>query len=270
MKIAAISIADYCEATAGMPHDVERLYFRMILKMYSREDGLPDNDADNARIFGYDDVRTYKHAKKRLLAWPGTVKIVGGKLVNERALEEIKKVKDRKKAAADRREIGGRSTGDRREIGGRSHMQQDGKSTTYDNPSPSPSPTPAPEEEKPDRTEKHAARADGPDEIPGLNGSTSLIVSTFAEWLNPWAPDLPAARRSIADAVGIYGDRAVRDAFAELKADVADGKLRVPTVKSFYGYCRTAKERGPRQAAHAKPVFSEAWLAAIAEREAVQ
>lgn len=123
---------------------------------------------------------------------------------------------------------------------------------------------------QPDRTEKHAARADGPDEIPGLNGSTSLIVSTFAEWLNPWAPDLPAARRSIADAVGIYGDRAVRDAFAELKADVADGKLRVPTVKSFYGYCRTAKERGPRQAAHAKPVFSEAWLAAIAEREAVQ
>lgn len=103
-----------------------------------------------------------------------------------------------------------------------------------------------------------------------MNGSTSLIVSTFAEWLNPWAPDLPAARRSIADAVGIYGDRAVRDAFAELKADVADGKLRVPTVKSFYGYCRTAKERGPRQAAHAKPVFSEAWLAAIAEREAVQ
>jgi len=113
-----------------------------------------------------------------------------------------------------------------------------------------------PEEPRTVRSEKHAA--DGPDEIPGLNGSTSLIVTTFAGWMNPWAPDLPAARRSIADAVGIYGDRAVRDGFAELKADVADGKLRVPTVKSFYGYCRTAKERGPRAAGSSDPSGSRA------------
>jgi hypothetical protein len=94
--------------------------------------------------------------------------------------------------------------------------------------------------------------ADGQSEIAGLNGATSLIVSSFAKWMNPHVPDVDGARKSIGEAVRIYGDRAVRDGFAELSADIADGKLRVPTVKSFYGYCRTAKEREgrytPRQA----------------------
>lgn len=90
--------------------------------------------------------------------------------------------------------------------------------------------------------------ASGPDEISGLNGSTKLIVEQFAGWLNPWSPDLPAAHKSIADAVQIYGSQAVRDGFADLKADHADGKVRAMTVKAFYGFVRTAKERGVRPA----------------------
>lgn len=226
MKIAAISIADYCEATAGMPHDVERLYFRMILKMYSREDGLPDNDADNARIFGYDDVRTYKHAKKRLLAWPGTVKIVGGKLVNERALEEIKKVKDRKKAAADRREIGGRSTGDRREIGGRSHMQQDGKSTTYDNPSPSPSPTP--EEENIRSTITPRAMDDRPpdgysDLKSAFNGSTEAMLADVQRFMGPLA-DRQNAINWLTGTLTRYGEERTVEAWTIVTAAAGKGR----------------------------------------------
>lgn len=101
---------------------------------------------------------------------------------------------------------------------------------------------------QPEATEQ--VSASGPVEISGLNGSTQMIVEQFASWVNPWAPDLPAAHRSVADAVQIYGSQAVRDGFAELKADHADGKVRAMTVKAFYGFVRTAKERrGSKQVA---------------------
>ena len=89
-------------------------------------------------------------------------------------------------------------------------------------------------------------RANGIAEIGGLNGATSLIVSDVAGWLNPYAPDLEFARKQVAEALRIYGDIAVRDGYAELKADIADGKVRAPTVKSLYGYFRTAKDRKPK------------------------
>lgn len=97
--------------------------------------------------------------------------------------------------------------------------------------------------------------ARGPSEenqIQGLNGSTGLIVESMAHWLNPWAPDYPAAHKTIAEACRIYGPNAVRDAFADLKADHADGKVRALSHKAFYGYCRVASEgRGRKQAAPA-------------------
>lgn len=95
--------------------------------------------------------------------------------------------------------------------------------------------------------------AGGPDEISGLNGSTRMIVEQFANWLNPWNPDLKTAHKSVADAVQIYGPTAVRDGFAELKADHADGKVRALTVKAFYGFVRTAKDRGGKAGPAAKP-----------------
>ncbi|CAA2139537.1 hypothetical protein [Hyphomicrobium sp. ghe19] len=99
--------------------------------------------------------------------------------------------------------------------------------------------------------------AGGPNEISGLNGSTGLIVESMAHWLNPWAPDYPAAHKSIAEACRIYGPTIVRDAFAELKADHADGKVRALTHKAFYGYCRTAKERPATRAQQAPTWFDE-------------
>jgi hypothetical protein len=107
MKIAAISIADYCEAVEGLPHDAERLYFRMLLKMHSREAGLPDDDADSARMFGYD-VRRFRRLKAILLQ-AGVIRIAAdGTLVNERALVEIESVaarRQKRKSPPDRPDI---------------------------------------------------------------------------------------------------------------------------------------------------------------------
>lgn len=111
----------------------------------------------------------------------------------------------------------------------------------------------------PENSEQVAAS--GPVEISGLNGSTQMIVEQLAAWMNPWAPDLQSAHRSVADAVQIYGSQAVRDGFAELKADHTDGKVRAMTVKAFYGFVRTAKERAGTRAAPKHASASERKIA---------
>jgi hypothetical protein len=106
------------------------------------------------------------------------------------------------------------------------------------------------------------SRAGGPDDmpdLPGLNGSTSLIVRTMATWLNPHAPDIATARSTIAEAIKIYGDAAVRDGFAEYKADIADGRVRVPTVKSLYGFFRQAKGRPEKAGAQSTESTADRW-----------
>lgn len=105
-------------------------------------------------------------------------------------------------------------------------------------------------------TSSVAAR--GPGEISGLNGSTGLIVESMAHWLSPYAPDYPAAHTAIAEACRIYGPKAVRDAFADLKADHLDGKVRALNHKAFYGYCRTAKDRSDKGSAPGKPSQADA------------
>ena len=116
--------------------------------------------------------------------------------------------------------------------------------------------------------------ASGPEEIQGLNGTTAMIVEQFAKWLNPWVPDLELAHKSIAEACRIYGPNAVRDAFADLKADHRDGKVRALSHKAFYGYCRTAKDRKPKAAQpdRSNMVFKPSRFGAgkWVEREAVQ
>lgn len=98
---------------------------------------------------------------------------------------------------------------------------------------------------RPVRSEQEAApaKADGASEISGLNGSTSEIVTGIAKFLNVHCPDQDAARRIVASNVGLYGSDAVRDGYAELMADVADNKVRVPSVKALVGYFKTAGDR---------------------------
>jgi uncharacterized protein YdaU (DUF1376 family) len=192
MKIAAFSIADYCEATEGMPHDVERLYFRMLMKMYSREGGLPDSDNDNARMFGYRDVRTYKTLKAKLLKWPDAILVKDGELRNARVDSDLVEVEIRKRSAADRGRIGGSSKKDRPEIKRGSQEDRPSIPHTTNNenndlaeasPSPSPSPTPSPSESASTVEQDPAAdaRPDDPHELfkkltQAANGSLSTVA----------------------------------------------------------------------------------------------
>jgi hypothetical protein len=76
-----------------------------------------------------------------------------------------------------------------------------------------------------------------------LNGSTSEIVDGVARHLNQLSPDYETARRIVSSNVGLFGPDAVRDGYAEMMADVADNRVKVPSVKAMVGYFRTAASR---------------------------
>lgn len=78
-------------------------------------------------------------------------------------------------------------------------------------------------------------------EIGELNGATTAIVQGVGRWLNNLTPDLPTARRIVASNVSLYGADAVRRAFADMQADVIDGKVVGSPLKAFTGYCDQAK-----------------------------
>lgn len=113
------------------------------------------------------------------------------------------------------------------------------------------------ENTKPVSSESRAA--DGPEEISGLNGSTAEIVRGVAKLLNNLAPDYAFARQMVASNVGLYGPNAVRDGYAELQADLADNKVRVPSAKTLLGYFKTASERRKNETekkTNKRPVFN--------------
>lgn len=78
-------------------------------------------------------------------------------------------------------------------------------------------------------------------EIGELNGATTAIVHGVGRWLNNLSPDLPTARRIVASNVALYGADAVRRGFADMQADVIDGKIVGSPLKAFTGYCDKAK-----------------------------
>jgi hypothetical protein len=84
------------------------------------------------------------------------------------------------------------------------------------------------------------------DDIPGLNGGTSVIVKQMATWLSPFTPDYKTSRTMIGNWVKQYGADAVRDGFADYCASMADDRVRVPTVKAVLGFIKTAYENRGR------------------------
>jgi hypothetical protein len=94
---------------------------------------------------------------------------------------------------------------------------------------------------QPESHQAPRAHAGWQEEIPGLNGATSTIVSDLAKWLSPYVPDFDGARKTVSEMVALYGDRAVRDGFADMKARIADGEMRVPTVRQLYGFIKQSK-----------------------------
>lgn len=246
MKIAAISIADYVEAVEGLPHDAERLFMRMLLKMYSREDGLPDSDAENAAMFGYKSVRPYRRLKQILLASHCGIYIDDETIRHERVEHEVEAVKLRKQRDRENGRKGGRPKKFEESLDevcpkfapnlGETFSKQPpvncDKSITYENPSPSPSPT---EERKKDAS---SAR-----EIPGLNGHTSMYVSWLAGWLTNgfYDPEPNEAFEILSGNVKAYGHEKVESGMLDLKAQIASGKNFPNLASSFSGFIKHAK-----------------------------
>lgn len=263
MKIAAISIADYAEATEGMRHDVERLYFRMLLKMYSRELPLPDDDKDNARMFGYD-VRTYTTLKKLLVAWPGAVVITDGFIFNDRVSEEVENLKKRRTEAAENGRIGGRSKGDRPKIEERS--DEDRPEIGQTSPSisllnmpkingltqPSPSPSPSPEEKKEEERKEELASTNASREEKSADIAADMVAS-----IREWSPTLVNDREAhtwLRSQILIYGKKPTFEAYHKLKTEILTGGI---FASKLQGWCVIAKrlqdEAEAKAAAKAKP-----------------
>jgi uncharacterized protein YdaU (DUF1376 family) len=236
VKIASFSIADYCEATEGMPHDVERLYFRMIMKMLSREAGLPDDDNENARMFGYTDVRTFKRLKAKLLKWPKAIFADDGLLKNERVEEDLIIYRDRRAQAARSGQIGGRSRRDRTEIAGRSAEDRpeiDPRSSEYldSDPakindlaeaSPSPSPTPSPIEtpESPFSSEARGEKDDH-ERVRFSNGKIELFNGMRAYWLERFEGDSERLELGLIQAAGFVQTNSAKPLEAQVSAQLA-------------------------------------------------
>lgn len=245
MKIASISIADYCEATQGMPHDIDRLYFRMLLKMLSREGGLLDDDIENARMFAYRDVRTYVALKKRLLKWPDTIFAEDGLLKNARVEKDLAEYRLRRAEAAKNGKVGGRSkgrlNGDHHEIDARSDGDQpeiDPRSsgdlgsiphTTADEnnnlaeASPSPSPSPSPEERDLDPFSSVASAAkDDHERVRFSDGKLELFNGLQVFWLEQFDGDAKRLELGLIQAAGfIQPNNPVKPLEAQVGAQLA-------------------------------------------------
>lgn len=228
MKIAAISVADLFESMDGWPIEEKGLFPLLILKMYARGRGLPDDDGECARMFGYRDVRTFKAAKAKLIA-RGAIFVEDGLIKNARCMDEIaaanvrreKSVEDGKKGGRpkkiDSRSSGdldaksNRSSPDLDSISDRSQVQQPKETGTYENPSPSPSPSPNEEKRK---------------VIPaGAGFSLSECLAAFQAWNEtalrcalPQAAKLtPDRQRKIAARLRDYGLDGWRQALAHIE-----------------------------------------------------
>lgn len=83
-------------------------------------------------------------------------------------------------------------------------------------------------------------------DIPGLNGSTAMLVGAVARMFSQLAPDLFVARQQVESACTQYGVENFRDGFAELSAKVADGTQKNPSFRTLCSYVQQAKKRRDR------------------------
>jgi uncharacterized protein YdaU (DUF1376 family) len=214
MKIASFSIADYCEATEGMPHDVERLYFRILMKMYSREAGLPDDDRDNARIFGYD-IRVYKGLKAKLLNWPDAVRIEGGLMLNGRVEKDIADYKSKRKSAGLPAKISETSGELLPDLSQKSpHISHATNGENNNLAEPSPTPTPSPIESNP------LIPPDPYDRCAFVAGELVLRNGLKAFWLDQFGGDEIRLDLALKQAAGYVQENSRRPLEAQVSAQL--------------------------------------------------
>lgn len=83
-----------------------------------------------------------------------------------------------------------------------------------------------------------AAVCGGGEDLPGLNGSTSVVIDKLAGWIQPGMPDYVTARDSLEKLVSIYPPEIVRDSFAHLEAKMLSGDIVPKPLKYFMATCR--------------------------------
>lgn len=265
VKIAAISIADYCEATAGMPHDAERLYFRMILKMLAREGGLPDDDAENARIFGYD-RRVFARLKAKLLAWPNAVYLEDGLLKNARVENDIAAFKAKRSEAVENGRKGGLAKAEvsRKFEGSPAKVPQ--KSTRISHTthseinemaiaSPSPTPTPSPKEDSHQASVEQDAEG-----LAGLNGMAVSMIGDVQRWMV--GGDERSARTWLANTSRTFGAEITKRAYQKLGTDMAEGNPIARPLQTWGAIAQRMKAEAQ------SPQAKKSALSIIAEMEA--
>jgi len=91
------------------------LYWPVCAKIYSRSAGLPDDDAENARIF-HMDVRMWRRLKGAVIA-KGKLRIENGTIINDRCMSELARARKRIDDAAIAGAQGGRPPQDPDHVG---------------------------------------------------------------------------------------------------------------------------------------------------------
>ena len=94
----------------------------------------------------------------------------------------------------------------------------------------------------PDRPPEYPAGGHPPrGGVPGLNEATSVVVEQLAQWLSPFAPDVTTAMRMVGEWVKQYGPEAVRDGYADYKAEISERRMRVPTAKGLLSFIKQSE-----------------------------
>lgn len=241
-KFVRLYPSDWRSGCIGLTLEQEGFYMRVCAFIYDTDKRLPADDSAAAKLMGLH-TNAYRKVRDQLAAL--------GKLVMRAGVWTVPRADKELAAATNSSRSQGRQTD-----------QDTGRDTSKDTLGDTPHNTPKVFSEKDNKinaplksqypianskvnnnVRSESETANGPDEISGLNGSTGEIIGGVAKLLNNLAPDYPTAKRIIASNVGIYGAAAVRDGYAELMADIADNKVRIPSAKTLLGYFKTASER---------------------------
>jgi hypothetical protein len=215
--------------TMGLTFEERGFYIAIIAAMWSRKGPIP---ADQLAITLRCDPRQARRLLDRLIAHGKLTLDADNRVYNSHVMAKLQVTLEPATSGelpADFSEKSGRSPGEVREKSGNIF---------------------------PPKLADTESVAAGEPEIGGLNGSTAAIVQGVARWLNNLVPDLETARRIVSTNTGIFGSDAVRRAFADMQADVLDGKVIASPIKAFAGYCDSAKRQRP-QASQPRDFISE-------------
>jgi uncharacterized protein YdaU (DUF1376 family) len=277
-------LADYITGTQGMTPEQEGIYMRFLVRLYDRGKAFTDDDRFMASVMSLD-VRKWRRVKIDLIGH-GKILVKHGCLTNSRFEKERQKraedllkqadstrrywEKKRAEQATSERsrgEVGEKSGRSRRDLSSKSGEKVNEINETRKHPtSQTRDQRLETKERKKEDTQPaghQSVAAGGLDHIEGLNGSSSLMRTRVAKWLNPYQPDYRTAQTWLTSTVALFGEGVVRDAFADMETKIASGDVVASPLKLFTAICQGKKNNSekPAPAYQSRQKSSEdAWL----------